>query len=393
MRDRRNSAAADPGRLLWEAGAILALVPQIRATGVIRDLARVRKKIAAMLADFQARMRARGIDATRISQASEVLAALIDHVVTSMPWGADAGWQSLGAAEALMGSAPPTTMPTVARRATQRLHDIARTASSDAGMNELIGVALALGFDERNAGTDGAHIEQIRAQLAKPDRNRVAPTDRGLSPHWQSSVARGRALTSWLPLWTSSLVIAALLVVFFIALELSLGTKSDRLYAQIAALKGPASLTPQRLPAPQPRLSGALSAQMTAGSLSVREEIDRSVIVVPAAQLFETDNATLLPGAIETLRPIAAALLAAPGRVQIIGHTAAIQPRAARYPSDWELSVDRARAVKNGLHDLGLEAARLAHDGRAGIEPLPAGDSTRAISGDDRIEIILLAGR
>jgi type VI secretion system protein ImpK len=388
MRDRSNSAAS--GRLLWEADAILALVPQIRATGIIRDLARVRKKMAAMLADFQARTSSHGIEATRISQATEVLAALIDHVVTSMPWGVDAGWQSLGAASAApAGSAPPTG----ARRATQRLHDIARNASSDAGMHELIGVALALGFDERNAGTDGPHIDQIRAQLTKPDRSRLAQADRGLSPHWQSTVARGRALSSWLPLWTSSLVIAAFLAVFFIALELSLGAKSDRLYAQIAALKAPASLMPQPLPAPQPRVSGALLAQMTAGSLGVREEIDRSLIVVPAAQLFETDNATLLPGAIETLRPIAAALLAAPGRIQIIGHTAAIQARAARYPSDWELSVDRARAVESGLHDLGIEAARLTLDGRAGIEPLPAGDPTRAISGDDRIEIILLAGR
>jgi type VI secretion system protein ImpK len=377
---------------------MLALVPQIRATGFIRDLARVRKKMAAMLADFEARARARGIDATRISQASEVLAALIDHVVTSMPWGADAGWQSLGAASGeAVGSAPPLAPrpapPAVARRAIQRLHDIARTASSDPGMNELIGVALALGFDERNAAADGPHIDQIRVQLTKQGRSRTAPADRGLSPHWQSTVARGGALTSWLPLWTSSLVIAAFLAVFFIALELSLGAKSDRLYAQIAALKGPASLTPQALPAPRPRVSGALSAQMTAGSLSVREEIDRSVIVVPAAQLFEPDNATLLPGAIATLRPIAAALFAAPGRIQVIGHTAAIQARAARYPSDWELSVERARAIESGLHDLGIEAARLTHDGRAAIEPLPAGDPTRAVSGDDRIEIILLAGR
>jgi type VI secretion system protein ImpK len=289
--------------------------------------------------------------------------------------------------------APPAGPTTGARRAIQRLHEIARSASSDPGLNELIGVALALAFDERNAGPDGPHIDQIRAQLSKPGRNRTAPADRGLSPHWRSTVARGGALTSWLPLWTSSLVIAAFLAVFFIALEWSLGAKSDRLYAQIAALTGPASQTPQALPAPQPRVSGALSAQITAGSLSVREEIDRSVIVVPAAQLFEPDNATLLPGAVATLRPIAAALLAAPGRIQIIGHTAAMQARAARYPSDWELSVERARAMESGLHDLGIEAARLTHDGRAGMEPLPAGDPTRAISGDDRIEIILLAGR
>jgi type VI secretion system protein ImpK len=375
---------APPGaRLLWEAEAVLALVPQLRATGFVSDLARLRERVAEMLRDFQACARAGGVEASRLTRATEVLSALLDHVVTSMPWGADAGWQSLS----------PAAAASSGRRPAHRLLELARVSPSDAGISELIGVALALGFDGRGRDMDGPVIDQVRAQLTTRGPMRGKHMEQGLSPDRQSSVERRGALTSWLPLWVSSFVMAALLAVLFFALELSLGTRSDRLYARMAALNGPAAATPRPLPAPQARLAGALSEQVAASTLMVRDEIDRSVIVVPEVQLFETGDATLRPAAIDLLRPIAAALLRTPGRIQIIGHTDGTAARSARYPSDWELSVDRARAVQEALRNLGIAPSRLGYDGRASIEPLRVDDRTRATGGDGRIEIVLLAGR
>ena len=371
-------------RLLWEADAVLALVPQLRATGFVTDLARLRERMAAMLLDFQARARSGGIEVSRVTRATEVLAALIDQVVTSMPWGADAGWQSLGTPSALPGG----------RRPAQRLLELARASPSDAGISELIGVALALGFDGRSRGMDGPLIDQVRAQVARPGpAHGEESIERGLSPDWQSFVERGNALTSWLPLWVSSLVIASLLAVLFFVLELSLGAKSDRLYARMAALNGPPAVTTRPLPAPQSRLAGALSGQAASSILSVRDEIDRSVIVVPDGQLFAAGDATLRPTGTDLLRPIAAALQRTLGRIQIIGHTDGTAARSVRYPSDWELSVDRARAVQEAFRGLGIAPSRLGHDGRASIEPLRADGGTATVGGDGRIEIVLLAGR
>jgi type VI secretion system protein ImpK len=360
----------------------LALVPQLRATGFVSDLAGLRERMAGMLQDFQARARLRGIEASRLTRAAEVLSALLDQVVTSMPWGADAGWQSLGTPSTASG-----------RRPAQRLLDLARASPSDAGISELIGVALALGFDGRSRDMDGPVIDQVRTQLTTRDRTPGESVESGLSPEGQSSVERGNALTSWLPLWVSSLVIAALLALLFFALELSLGSKSDRLYARIAALNSPSAVTSRPLPAPQARLAGALSEEVAASTLSVRDEIDRSVIVVPDVPLFAAGDATLRPAGIDLLRPIAAALQRTPGRVQIIGHTDGTAARSVRYPSDWELSVDRARAVQEALRSLGIAPSRLGYDGRASIEPLRADDRTSTIGGDGRIEIVLLAGR
>jgi type VI secretion system protein ImpK len=373
-------------RLLWEANAILSLSTQLRATSFVSDLAQLRNRIVGLLADFQARARADGIEASRVAKATEVLAALIDHVVTSMPWGTDAGWQSLESA-----SAPPS-----GRRPTQRLLEVARGSSSDVGLSELIGVALLLGFDKRSLGDSPGEsdlqIDQVLARLTPAASKHGARTEKGPLP-WKPTVARPGALTSWLPLWVSSFVIAALLAVLFLLLELSLGAKSDRLYARMAALNGPTATTSPPQLAPNPRLAGVLSEQVNARNLFVRDEIDRSVIVVPDVKLFQAGNPSLLPASSGLLRPIAAALQRIPGKIQVIGHTDGSLARSARYPSDWELSVDRARVVQEALRDFGVEALRLVYDGRANIEPLKADDQARAVSGDGRIEIVLLVGR
>jgi type VI secretion system protein ImpK len=260
-------------------------------------------------------------------------------------------------------------------------------------MRELLGVALALGFDASRDEAELKQIDQLRTELAANDPPAGARAGHELSPQWQSSVQHSSALTGWLPLWVSSLVVAALLAVLFFGLELSLGAKSDRLYARIAALNAPAVAAPRALPAPQPRLAGLLAEQVAAQSVSVRDEVDRSVVVVPGAQLFAPGDATLLPAGHELLRPIASALEHTPGRIEVIGHTDASFAHSARYPSDWDLSVDRARTVEEALRGLGLEPSRLTYDGRAGIEPLRADGQSRVPGGDGRVEIVLLAGR
>jgi type VI secretion system protein ImpK len=370
-------------RLLWQADPILVLATQLRTTSVIADLARLRTRIAGMFADFQVRAREGGIEASRIAQATDVLSALIDHVVTSMPWGADAGWRSVGKSSRSSSS----------RRPAERLLEIARDCASDVGLSELIVIALGLGFDKRSRGVDDPQIEQLLDQLMKRHWKVRTPAEQRLSPELPASVQHRKAWTTWLPLWVSALAVAALLAVLFFALELSLGATSDRLYARLAALQSPAAIARRPLLAATPRLAGALATQVEAGNMFVRDEIDRSVIVVPDAKLFDADSPTLRPRSADVLRPIVTALLRTPGRIQVIGHTDGTAPRSARFPSEWEFSVDRARTVQAALRELGIEASRITYDGRANIEPLLPDDRARAVSGAGRVEIVLLAGR
>ena len=62
------------------------------------------------------------------------------------------------------------------------------------------------------------------------------------------------------------------------------------------------------MPAPSPRLAGSLADEAAVSKLSVRDEIDRSVIVVPGSELFEPGGTTLRPDAAPLVQAIAAAL-------------------------------------------------------------------------------------
>jgi type VI secretion system protein ImpK len=369
-------AAPYRGRLLWAADTVLTLTSQLRASRVVGDLLSLRQQLTVALREFQVRARAAGSEPERTAQATRILAALLDQVVTSMPWGADSGWQPLN----------PAAATSTASRPAQQLKVAARDARSDPGMTELIAVVLALGFDARAGRADAARLEEVRSQVTRPQAPAMSAA--GLSPQWRAAVARGHALASWLPLWVSGLAAAALLAVLFFGLRISLGATSDRLYARIAALRVPDSNAPQPLAAPAPRLGALLAAQVEAGQVTVRDEIDRSVIVIPDSLLFAAGNAALAPSAIDLLRPIAAALQREPGHVEVVGHTDGTLVPSARYPSEWEFSVERAHAVHEALRGLGVASVRLGYNGRANVEPAASG-----AFGNGRAEIVLLAGR
>jgi type VI secretion system protein ImpK len=147
------------------------------------------------------------------------------------------------------------------------------------------------------------------------------------------------------------------------------------------------------LPPAQPRLLPLLSPVATQAGLQVRDEADRSVVTLRDEALFEAGTANLLHSASASLGPVSAALQRVVGRVVVIGHTDAGSERSARYPSNWELSVERARTVRDALVALGLPAARLSYDGRADTEAAAQAAAKEAPPHNGRIEIVLLAGR
>jgi type VI protein secretion system component VasF len=224
-----------PGaRLLYRAELILILVTQLRGTGFVADLPRLQDQVTGMLLDFQKRARADAIAAPRIALAMEVLSALIDHVVTSMPWGADAGWQSVG-------------IPSNGRRPLQRLLEVTRKSSSDAGISELVSVALLLGFDARGPDADNLEIDRLLTPLGDPKNPAPAHKGPALQP---PPVERGKPSIGWRALWISSLAAVALLAVLFFVLQRSLAVSSSRLSALMADLRPPSVEAPRPQPPP-----------------------------------------------------------------------------------------------------------------------------------------------
>ena len=384
--------ALGPNPLLAEADGLLALVPPLRATTQVNDLPRLREQIAVALQRFSERVRRRGIAASQVQRAHFVLGALLDHVVETMPWGAGRQWQRLNPLKSAPGES-------AGRYAIRQLARMAEDPTANRDLRELIFVALALGFEERaHSPVAGAwEGEQARARVAALLAREPGTAARPLSARWRPEVRRAGALASWLPLWVGSFTAAGLLALLYFSLALMLGSQSDRIFKQIAALRlASFAKATEALPPAQPRLLPLLSPVATQAGLQVRDEADRSVVTLRDEALFEAGTANLLHSASASLGPVSAALQRVVGRVVVIGHTDAGSERSARYPSNWELSVERARTVRDALVALGLPAARLSYDGRADTEAANAAafaEAKEAPPHNGRIEIVLLAGR
>jgi type VI secretion system protein ImpK len=381
------AAPSGPNPLMSEAEALLALVPQLRSTAQIADIAQLRVQIVGLLQRFDERLRRRVVATGQSQKAHFVLCALIDEVVEAMPWGADGRWERLNPLKAAGARAGDTTI--------RQFAQMAEDSANNRDLRELIYVALALGFDARGraASAGAVDADQLRARLAALLK-REPEGARPLSVRWQPAVGRASVFGSWLPLWVGTFVVAGLLAALYFSLALALASQSDRVFAQIAALRLPAPAATGALPgaAPQPRLLPLLSGSNASG-LQVRDEIDRSVVTLRDDLLFEPATANLLRAGADALRPVAAALQRTAGQVLVLGHTDSHSERSARFPSNWELSVERARAVHDALLLFGVGANRLRYDGRADTEPLTPAGANQAPVHSGRVEIVLLAGR
>jgi type VI secretion system protein ImpK len=102
----------------------------------------------------------------------------------------------------------------------------------------------------------------------------------------------------------------------------------------------------------------------------------------------------LLPDRETLMGRIADALAQVSGNVLVTGHTDS-QPiaRSARFPSNWHLSEERARTVRDLLVSRKVSADRIRAEGRADAEPVVANDTPGNRAMNRRVEITLVVGR
>ena len=89
----------------------------------------------------------------------------------------------------------------------------------------------------------------------------------------------------------------------------------------------------------------------------------------------------------------AAALKQVPGGIAVTGHTDNVRIRTASFPSNWHLSEERAKTVREILVSNGLPAERVRAEGRADGEPVATNDTPANRALNRRVEITLFVTR
>ncbi len=272
---------------------------------------------------------------------------------------------------------------------------------------ELQHACLALGFQGMHRTSAGgvAGLQVIQRNLYELLRHVRPKAMRDLSPHWRGQALAGRRNHITIPVWLVASVAAALLFAGFITLRTWLISKtetaahlalslhpSDKIELKRKIIAPPPPPPPPPPPAPErltqlQRIRNALASENMPCKMTADQTASFIVIRVCNLALFDSGKATLL----DAFRPVAARVSATlekePGKIRVVGHTDNTPISGARFPSNYVLSLERAKAVaavlKQGLSD----PTRVEVDGKAADAPIDTNSTPEGRANNRRVEI------
>jgi type VI secretion system protein ImpK len=265
---------------------------------------------------------------------------------------------------------------------------------------ELFYLCLSLGFQGRLRilPEGAADLATIRGRLHRIIRRRRGEVAAELSPHWRGISAPHRRLGARVPLWVVGTSVLAAVVLMFVGFRIALGTDSDALFDQVAGMPKIAQPRLQAIAVPPPppppaprRVAGFLEPEIREGLVTVKETGQQVLVRLQGAGLFQAGSATLEARFLPVIERIGAALRDEPGPVTVIGYTDNQAIHSAQFPSNYELSLARADAVRTELaRALGSGSGdRIAVDGRADSEPLADNATPQGREMNRRVEILV----
>ena len=215
------------------ANPLLLLMPQLRATRQVADVAALRNQLAQGIRDFAARAASAGVAAERVMAARYVLCTMIDEAAADTPWGGSGLW----AQHSLLAMFHNEVFG--GEKVFQLMARLAQQPEANRDLLELIYAALVLGFEGRYRVIDNgaAQLAAVRDRLAQILKQQRGDHPAALAQHWQGHSVQRRAALSWLPLAATTALAALLLVVVHLGFSYSLGERSDPVYSQIQSLR------------------------------------------------------------------------------------------------------------------------------------------------------------
>lgn len=399
-------ASSSSWKILVDAATPLFLVAtRIRGTTRYPDILGLREGFVRDLGRFEQLARGSGEPAELVRDARYALCTFVDEAVLNTPWGSESTWQE----ESLLSTFFNETW------GGDRFFSILDLAKQQPGRSyallEILFICLVLGFEGKYHVLDRgrARLEEVRDDLYRVLRAQRGDHERALSPRWRGVMTEGNRISAQLPLWALGAIAAALLASIYLAFRVALGGSAYPVFERLSIIGRDRLSTPPvtipveareptlvviEAPPPPPvsklRLHDLLETQIKEGVLAVEQEGLRSLIRIRSDALFRSGSATVEPRFIPVLTQIAQALDTVSGQIQIVGHSDSVPIRTARFPSNWELSRERALNVMNVFAPSIRNPGRMMTEGRADTEPVAPNDTPTNRALNRRVEVILL---
>ncbi len=380
--------------MIAAATPLLSLSAEISKTPNQGDIAQLRTQIINELSEFEAKLVQSYDDPNMRRLAHYCICALVDDVVLNTPWGQNSNWPI----ETLILRFYNETYG--GKRFFEILSQAERDASRHVDLLELIYLSLSLGFEgELRISPRGASEHaRIRESLYRTIKNNRPEVERELSPNWKGIGGGHVPLVSHIPIWVIAVFSCALAATIYVGFRITLGITANDTFQQFSTLPPkesksfgrPATAIPPATMINRSDIWVQLSTEIEQKKISIFEDNRLLRVRLKGEELFESGSDSINPQHIALLEKIGRALKSVPGRIIVEGHTDNIPINSIRFPSNWTLSLARAKAVQRILLRIVEEQSRVSAEGRGDAQPVQSNDSAAGRAANRRIEISLI---
>jgi type VI secretion system protein ImpK len=383
--------------LLKAATPLLQLLGRLSTTARQPDVQSLREWVGREVSAFEKRCREDGVSMELVRPAHYALCAAIDDVVLHSPWGASSTWNARALTVSLYREIHND----------DQIFDISKRLGQEADkflpVIELIYLCLSLGLLGRYRDPHYApgDLHRLRDEMCSLITQRRDCSDRHLSPRWKGAKDAYRVRVGRFPALVPLLAAAVTVGALSIWVSRDLNGESDGIYARISAI--PPLKMPEiaRVSVARPPSQAAHGSESNvadrlreilkgeAAGASVVGTATVPVLRINSQDIFQRGGATVRPSFVPALERIGSVLRGEPGSVQVIGHTDNTPTRTVQFPSNFQLSLAWAQAVKAVMLHTFTDAGRIGAEGRGDADPLEPNTTAEGRAQNRRIEIIL----
>jgi len=134
-----------------------------------------------------------------------------------------------------------------------------------------------------------------------------------------------------------------------------------------------------------------LNKMIDAGTLQVKIRNGRMLVQMSSDVVFPPGGVNIKPEAKAAIQQLAQTIKEFPDRkFQVVGHSDNQPIHTPRYPSNWELSSQRAIEVAKLMIEAGVPATNISAAGNAEFDPIAPNDSVENKTQNRRVEIVFM---
>ena len=380
------------------ASSILGLAVRLRGRASHPDVDALRLRVIEEIKAFDARMRAIDGDQQVVRASHYALCATVDDLVLNTPWGSHSNWgvQSIVSTfhKEVSGGERFFTI----------LEQIQKVPGRFLSVLELMYMCLSLGFEGkyRVMQRGPSLLAGVRENLYQTIRTQRGEYEKGLSPHWTGVEASHRPLHAKIPLWVVGAAALGILALIFVVFTYLLNAASDQRFAGLHALPPTGQVVLARAePAPPPptvivkteqlpRLRKFLEPEIRDGLVTVFEDNQSITVRLRNQGMFPSGSAALEPRYNDILSRVGQALQLEKGPIIVRGHTDNQPIHTVAMPSNWNLSVARAKAAAAVIEKQLTDRSRITAEGLADEQPIASNATPDGREQNRRTEVVLM---